>query len=488
MKKIYIIAAVLCSLALASCDSFLDVEPTNSSNAATAIKSPEDAQAGLNGIMRKMTAASYYGRNFVMYGDTKGGDMTIVSQGRGLDALYVFNHSATSNNYSGFWTQGYNIILQINTLLENIAKLEDDGVAGDFSLYKGQALTTRALIYFDLVRLYGKAYNYDKASYGVPKVTTVLEYNAQPTRASVEEIYNLILQDLTEGAALLKGKKVSNGYPGYYANKALEARVRLFMENYDGALAAAEEVIRDGGYTLYSNSEWVGSWASQFGKESIFELAIYDNEGDQGTGSIGAYQCRAHDLTTSAMGYFVASEYFLDRLGEDEDDVRWGIMSYDEISTERFGSCYKYLGSVSKSGDGKSTSTAVNVKVFRLSEMYLIAAEAALNASSADKAKAAGYLQEIRKRAPNLEEATASNITMQMIMDEYSKEFYGEGLRFFNMIRWNQPIEFDDDTPGLTPPHRDKVIDRTFYKTILPISQDEMNANKAIRDQQNPGY
>jgi hypothetical protein len=57
------------------------------------------------------------------------------------------------------------------------------------------------------------------------------------------------------------------------------------------------------------------------------------------------------------------------------------------------------------------------------------------------------------------------------------------------MIRWNKSITFNDELlDGVTIEHREKIIDRTFYKTILPISLGEINANPAIKDQQNPGY
>ncbi len=44
----------------------------------------------INGLMRNMTNANYYGRNFVMYGDAKGGDLTVFSQGRGLGPAVYF--------------------------------------------------------------------------------------------------------------------------------------------------------------------------------------------------------------------------------------------------------------------------------------------------------------------------------------------------------------------------------------------------------------
>ena len=92
-----------------------------------------------------------------------------------------------------------------------------------------------------------------------------------------------------------------------------------------------------------------------------------------------------------AMGWFMASDYFLNRLAADPDDVRWSVMEKDEIAEDndidRKGSCVKY-----SLGDKEGTTTAVNVKVIRLSEVYLIAAEAALLKSAPEKAAAAEYL------------------------------------------------------------------------------------------------
>src|SRR5690606_25072035 len=105
---------------LSSCEGFLDVEPSNSGDSETSVLTPADAEVMINGLMSKMTDFDYYGRNFIMYGDAKGGDLTIYSAGRGLDGLYTFNHSASSGSYSGFWIQMYHCILQANSLLASI--------------------------------------------------------------------------------------------------------------------------------------------------------------------------------------------------------------------------------------------------------------------------------------------------------------------------------------------------------------------------------
>jgi len=488
MKKITIILTVLGLMLITSCEDFLDVKPSTSAASETSITNAADAKVAINGLMRKMTSSLYYGRNFVIYGDAKGGDFAVRSQGRGLDYYYSFNHSATSGSGSGFWEQIYNCILQANNLIMNIEKMEaEDRGSTTLSEYKGMALTARALMYFDLVRLYGKMYNMDKASYGVPLVLEPLDASAQPTRASVEEVYTQILTDLTTAAPLLSKNKV-NGYINYYANKAIEARVHLFKDDFAACLAAAEDVINSGKYSLYSNTAWVGSWATQFGTESIFELAIFPAEGDLTSASLGYYLLR-NGKVTGAMGWFMASDYWIARMNQDPTDIRWGVMDYDESSTTRFGSCFKYVGGSAMAGD-KASRSAVNIKVIRLSELYLIAAEAALRLPTPDKTKAAGYLNQIRKRSPGLAAATDATVTVDMIIDEKSKEFFAEGLRYFDMLRLNKTIELNDEfiSPAVVITHREKTIDRTFYKTILPIDQAELDANPAIVPQQNPGY
>jgi starch-binding outer membrane protein, SusD/RagB family len=487
MKKINILLTILGIALLSSCEGFLDVKPSNSAAAETSITTAADASVVINGLMRKMSSSDYYGRNFVIYGDAKGGDFAIVSQGRGLDALYTFNHSISSNNYGGYWSQIYHCILQANNLLLNINKIEADGKGStQLSDYKGQALTARAQMYFDLVRLYGKPYNMDKASHGVPLVLEPLDASAQPVRSSVEAVYTQIMKDLTDAAPLMT-KNVLKGYFNYYANKALQAKVNLYMNKYTEALAAAEEVITSNKYTLYANDKWVSSWSTAFGSESIFELGMYPSEGDLLTGSLGYYLLRKGKVT-GAMGYFVSSDYFLSRLNSDATDIRKGIMDYDETSSSRFGACLKYTG-VDLKGD-KGTASAVNIKVMRLSDVYLMAAEAAFNLPTPDKTKASTYLNAIRKRSPGLAAATPTTVTMAMIEDERSKELYAEGHRFFDMMRWNKSVELNDDfiVPAVIITHRNKTIDRTFYKAILPIPQNEIDANPKLADQQNPGY
>lgn len=485
MKKISIVLATI-ALVLSSCADFLDVTPTNQAAASSSIMNEADAKVMLNGLYDALTTSSFYGRNFILYGDAKSGDLTVQSNGRGYDYMFAYNHSVSGYSMSGFWTSGYNIIMLCNNIIENIDRLKEEGTTG-LDEYRAQALTIRAMVHYDLCRLYGKCYNDDKSSYGIPIADKTVAAGAQLLRSSVEEVYAVVIRDLDDAAASLSKKK-NNGFVNYYANRAIKARVMMDMDNYSTALSLAEEIINSGVYKLYTNDEWADSWASQFGSESIFELGMNVNEGDLGnTGCVGAQYILGGGNGRNNQ-IFMASQAYLTLLGEDPDDVRWGVMGLDQVGEsegfDRMGSCYKYYGGLAMKGDGKASSSAVNIKLIRLSEVYLIAAEAAARGNSA--AKAAEYYNAIHKRSPNLQ--PASSVTAAMVLAEKNKELYGEGRRFWDLIRVNATIVMDDSTPDVKVTTRETSFTRSFYKCILPIYNGELNANPGMRAQQNPGY
>ncbi len=497
MKRIYnILLSLACILMLASCENFLDMAPTNQADSSTCLTSAQDAQVMLNGLIYNLTSASYYGRNFLLYGDAKGGDMTIYTGGNPGDALYYFNHSASSGSYSGFWSTGYFCLLQANNIIANIEKMKEEGTTENLDDYLGQALTIRALIHFDLVRLYGKPYDMDKSSVGIPVVTAQVNAAEKLQRDPVEKAYTQIVADLNEAAPLLS-KRASRGYVNYYANQMLLGKVYQYMGNQSSALAAFENVINSNVYTLYTPGNWVNSWTGEFGSESILEFGIYPSERDLGTGSLGCYYMRKGHIN-AANGNFYASKYWMDIMGE--NDVRWGVMDWDHYYNDssvsdnirarsHYGKdcCYKYSGSTKLAGDkGSSNYTAVNIKVFRLSEAYLLAAEAALAGNNA--AKAADYLNAIAKRNPDYTPWTASTVTAEEIYKEYRREFLCEGKLFFEACRLNKTLTFEDNAyyGATVSSRRGLTIDRNNNLCRLPISIDEIHTNPDI--QQNPGY
>lgn len=484
------------ALVLTSCEGFLDVKPTNQAASETCISNADDAKVMLDGLYSALTSSSFYGHNFVIYGDAKSDHVTVESNGRGYDYIYAYAHSITSGTMSGFWSTGYYTIMLCNAIIEGCAELNDIDAQG----YAAQARTIRAMVHYDLARLYGKCYNDDKTALAVPKVDKTVAASEQPARATVAEIYDFVLSELDESAKYLSKKKV-NGYFNYYGNRAIKARALMDMERYDDALLAAEEIILCGLYDLYEPEEWVDSWSEQYGSESIIEIGMYVNEGALSTtGDIGSRYILGGGNGKNPQ-YFMASVSFLDRLMEDPTDVRWGVMEADDIRKDAldgdilrqekmerrhgsYGSCNKYRGGPAGIGDGKASISAVNVKLCRLSEIYLIAAEAAFQTGS--KAKAVLYTNDIRRRSPGLARYTEATISRKAILDEKSKEFFTEGIRYWDLIRTNATIEMDDYTTDVKVTTRETKFNRSFYRCILPMYKEEMNANPNIV--QNPGY
>ena len=129
--------------------------------------------------------------------------------------------------------------------------------------------------------------------------------------------------------------------------------------------------------------------------------------------------------------------------------------------------------------------------MMRLSEVYLIAAEAAAKLGISDKA--AAYLNVIHLRAnPAASPVSQADATLARISIERRKELVGEGQRFFDAMRNNETVvrytdQNDMQLHYILIPESQK-FDRTYFRTLLPIPVSEVNVNPNLRGQQNPGY
>ena len=119
-----------------------------------------------------------------------------------------------------------------------------------------------------------------------------------------------------------------------------------------------------------------------------------------------------------------------------------------------------------------------NPRILRITEAYLIAAEAGLESGASD---ASDYLNIIRKRAdPTAQDVVA---TIDLIQQERQKEFIGEGHRFFDVLRNGMKIT---RTGSLHMENAVKEIDWNYEKCVLPIPEDQFVFNPDM--EQNPGY
>lgn len=487
MKKGLLYTLLGLSLLGASCsDSFLDEDPSNKLGVEGSIKTVIQAQYAIDGVYDQMSSQEYWGNNYISNFDVMADDMRASESGR-LDDYYRYTFYTESSD-AAMWTRPYRALKNAVSLLDVIddVEAEGDNAIADKNDIKGQALALRALIHFDLVRTFGKPYTHGDAAtaLGVPIVTTKVNFDEKPARNTVEEVYTQVIKDFKDAIALLSAD-ANTGRINKAAAQALLAKVYLYKGDMTNALAYAKTVIDESGKTLNARKDYVSEWGKPEMTEALFEL-VNSSEDNPGLESVGYLS------DPDGYGQFVATDPFIAKLTAAPYDIRFQMLAKDELSTDdkdRMGRVMKYPGN-----GGPSYTT--NIRIIRLSEVYLIAAEAALGT---DNDAASTYLNAIIKRAyptenvlaedgtelfdvANIPTVTAANIDLARILEERSLELVAEGHRFHDLVRNNITINRGTDYWG----NSYKDIEMTDHKIIQPIPRIELDANSNMV--QNPGY
>lgn len=498
MKKIIfnIFGLAITTLILTGCgNDWLDLTPPDGVDSQVAITNYNDAQTARTGMYDGLQGGSgddrrtYYAGRMTYYGDVRGDDMQARDQGMRTSVMYEMRYT-TADNAQEIWFVPYNVNRRANNIIKALdAGNVTDATAEQIGKIRSEALVVRALTHFDLVRIYGNPYTMDNgASLGVPIVTEPLASDVMPSRNTVAEVYTQVLKDLNE--AINSGylaREKTQGYINYWAAKALLSRVYLFQGDNANALAAAEDVIQNSPYKLWTNEEYVGAWSKDNGahaNEMIFEIVNFSS--DDWTDREGLAYLYHEDGYADA----IVTKAFTDMM--DENDIRLKVIMpsiYNADLKAIYGDARVFLNKYPADASGDMRLN--NIPLFRLSEMYLTAAEAAVK--TGDKTKAAGYLNTIAQRAnPTISAYTEGNITLENVIIERRKELIGEGQRFFDAMRNNETVvRYTNDADQgyhYLLPTESMSFNRTYYRAILPIPALEVNVNPNLAAQQNPGY
>ena len=133
-------------------------------------------------------------------------------------------------------------------------------------------------------------------------------------------------------------------------------------------------------------------------------------------------------------------------------------------------------------------------KLFRLSELYLIKAEAAYELG--DEGTANQALQDLRAQrmlTPPTESYSGTTLRDEIRL-ERTRELMGEGFRMSDLRRWNLPFHRVTGFPGYNTDALIRDLDKNVaytagdHRYVWPIPQDEIETNPQIAGQQNPGY
>ncbi len=506
LKSIYkVMGCAILAASLSSCvNDWLDVAPSDGTDAGAALTSSSDLAAARTGMYEALKGNSnlvdYYGQQFFVYGDVHAGDDYQYNNlgGSNRASFYYdmnyqtaseFTSSTSSSNVT--WKSPYIVIGRANRIIaaaEGGALSDAAEAKATIDQYAAEAKVLRALAHFDLVRIYGKPYTEDQgASLGVPLVTEVLESNAKPARSTVAEVYTQVVKDLTEAiSSNALATETEPGYVSVWGAKAILSRVYLNMGDYANALSVAEDIIKNSGAALWTRDQYFKAWDASTPNESefLFRLNVAGSTDSNDLNGIGNLQQRD--------GYkeMVATKKFVDMLTSDPKDVRNDMFlpAKAEKEVAVYGTNKVFLNKLR--GQGGNLRNVTIVPIIRLSEVYLTAAECAFRNN--DKTKAVEYLNDLVKNRTTTEAslATVDNITLERILIERRKELIGEGQRYFDALRNNETItrytSEADKGWHKTLSKEAQSFNRDYFKAIAAIPQAEINANPNIK--QNTGY
>ena len=457
---------MLLATTVAGCDSILDVDPVNEIVEEAAIVDVPTARAAAAGMYDALQGGEYYGGDFVWFADLSSED--VIHTGTFTTYRQADQNNLTPDNSAieGIWDDLYTTIGRANTVIEKVPLVEAlDEEERDNIV--GEAYFIRALTFHNLLRFWGER---DEDELGIPLRTETAGSVGEAsniTRASTGEVYDQILADLALAESMITQEELTRASPG--AVKAIEARVRLYREDWAGAEAAAEAVV-DMGYEL------AGDYADLFDAEGIettedilkvaFTAVEYSWHGyyylpydEGGRGEIGPTLAlvRAFD-----PGFVVG-----DPASFDTPDTRGqytiGFLDDDSFYAKKW-----------PTGIG-----AEDVHVIRFAEVLLIKAEAEARQGGAKLAEAVATLNPIRVRAGLAPLVLGVDVTTQQevldaILHERRLELALEGDRWLDLVRRGVAQE----TVGF-PASR-------MHQELYPIPLNEIDVVPNM--QQNPGY
>lgn len=278
MKKIIYTLVAIVAIGLSGCD--IDRMPHGQMASENITDDPQsNLSALLNGAYAQMKSWSD-----VMHRCGEYAGDNIMIRGTSTDAFYEFiSFSRTANNYrlTNFWNSSYKAIAQSS----NIINMIEEGQSPEVDNQLGEAYYIRGMMYFYLVRAYGRPYfQSPETNLGVPIVNGTPEdvFQKYPDRSTVAETYEQVINDLKNAISLLTIDK-GNTFASQSAAKALLSRVYLFMSGtYDNpnteyaqlALKYADEVINSGKYSLLPREEFMkyNTFTPENNKETIFAI------------------------------------------------------------------------------------------------------------------------------------------------------------------------------------------------------------------------
>lgn len=492
-KKIrHIIVGLIVILTAVSCDNWLDVTASSEIKAEDQFKSEAGFKDALMGVYIGMTKPELYSRNMTWnVVDLLSQQYSVLPSLSQYDEIQNFKYETPQSVtvIDAFWNKQYNVIANLNSALKFIDKNRDVLNDINYSIIKGEFLGLRALLHFDLMRLYGYGNISGRSDivgkYAIPYVS---EYSKNVTpQLSYEKTFELLLNDVNDAIELLKEDPVyteidrpdgyymtvnNDGYydnrenrMNYYAVKALKARILMWIggeENMKIAAAEAEEIILKSYARLIDSETYNIDKDPTFYPEHIFNLNI------EGFESIVNVFLNAEE-STNYNALFLTSGVADEVFETSNSNIGIADVRYNKLLDAQTSGkvCIKLYQENNRSHNNI-------MPLMKISEMYYIVAEYNANKTAPELSKAISYLNTVRSSRGILEvipdDADQARVNDELLK-EYRKEFISEGQLFFYYKRLGKT-----NIPGLS---EDIIVGDDIY--LLPYPADEIEFGNRVQ-------
>ena len=463
MKNIKNILFVLSVLVFSSCDNSLDLGPEDSLTPTIIFSSQALSGNAVNGMYSTLQSSNVLSGTPDTMTEWQADNVEFVGSFPTFDEIYTYNTLSDNTSILNVWNSTYLSINQANMIILNVPNVADPGfsIASKNDLV-GQARFVRALLYFKLSQMFGKQLKQDATgnSLSVPLVTEPFQgVINKPSRATLKEVYTLIEDDLLFAKGAITNTVKSKATSA--AASALLARLYLYQERWREAANSATTVINTPGISIAANYAFYNNAST----EHIFQVQNIPGDASFAESFSKLYSPSAF----GGRGDAPFSVNLKSAFEAEPGDLRYSLTRSGVDAKNRVSLfTTKYPNGLANTDDPN---------VLRVSEMYLIRAEANFRDNTVIGATAISDLNRTRVRAGLVSLNAIASINV--ILVERRKEFCFEGLRRMDLLRYNLPlrsagmVDFDKSQPNA-----DKVL--------FPIPQRERDNNPNLT--QNNGY
>jgi len=497
MKKIlnFIVLALVFALFTVSCE--LERFPHTDIEQTQAFRNITDARNFNNGLYSFLRGRVYGIPMFVTDVQADQFNATFDFGNRNGSPHRWEDFLAGNYEIRDIWRNYYSAIANVNNFLDNADKVVTQSAAEEAELIRfvGEAHLIRAFYYHQLVIRWGKPYSTatSGSDLGVPLVLTY-DVTLRPARATVQAVYTQILDDITVAKGLLPTAAASNPQRAekftHDAALALEARVRLHMQDWPGVINAANPLITSGRYPLITSGAGLTQmWENDLGTETIVQLFA------SSPSELGASNWIYLGFNPSTNRYapdFVPQQWVVDMYPV--NDIRKDVflevkpMTIQGAPYEGVYAFNKYPGNPTLFTTA-STNYQHKPKVFRIAETYLNLAEAQYYVNESDARITINALRTARGLTALGGDVAGQNL-LNEIRAERTRELLGEGFRLNDLMRWGMGVVRQP------PQNAELVLSGSTYvdlnipaghdKFIWGIPTNDLTTNPSMV--QNPGW